>query len=67
MDACDNLRTQTIDELEDELLELDQDYRKKILSTKDYYECRDMVLKVLKEKRQTQDTVDAYKRSMMGI
>jgi len=67
MSACDPLRKMSIPELEAELEELELDYRKKILSTKDYYECVDSVEKVLKEKRQEQSITDAYKRAMVGI
>jgi len=67
MSACDSLRKLSVIDLEAELEEIEDDYRKKILSTKDYFECRDMVLKVLKEKRQELDVLDAYKRAMTGI
>lgn len=67
MNACDQLRKMTIAELNNELQEIEDDYKKKFLSTKDFEECRDLVLKVLEEKRQEKSTMDAYKRAMVGI
>lgn len=67
MDACDSLRKLSLAELEAELEEIEEDYKRKILSTKDFYECREMVLKVLEEKRLEQNVTDAYKRAMAGI
>ena len=67
MSACDSLRELTIVELEAELEELELDFRRKILTQKDYYECVRLVVKVLREKRQELDATDEYKRAMSGI
>ncbi len=67
MSNCDTLRTMSISELEIEMEEIETDYKKKFLSTADYRECRDSVIKVLKEKRQEQNCMEAFKRAMIGI
>ena len=63
----DALRTMSIVELEEELEELEIDYRRKFLSTKEYMYCVEKVTTVLAEKRQEQDRTDAFKRAMVGM
>lgn len=67
MSVGDHLWKMSIEELEFELKELDIFYRKKHISTKDFDECVHTITIVLKEKRQTQNTMDAYRRAMTGI
>lgn len=58
------LRKMTINELLDELDNIEVDYRRKLLTTVTYNVSVELTLIVLEEKRQEQDTMDAYKRAM---
>jgi len=61
------LRKMTVCELMDELINIEKDYQRKLLTTISYNMSVELAEKVLEEKRQENRTMEAYKRSMVGI
>ena len=58
------LRKMTLDELIVELKNIEKDYQRKLLTTITYNLSIELTLRVLEEKRQEQDIMDAYNRAM---